>query len=175
MTQTKRKPFLTVHKLTTIAILSAISAVLFLPPFEIPVVLFYKLDFSTLPALLGGFAMGPLSGMIILAIKSALGLLHTTTNGVGEIADFLMGLAMVLPASLIYQHLRSRRGAVIGMIVGTVVAIVMAVLSNLYVLIPFYSVVYNMSLKEIIGMGQKLFPAIQNEWSFVLFITAPLT
>ena len=171
MTQNNRKSFVTTRQLTTIAILSAVAAVLFM--LEIPVVLFYKLDFSTLPALLGGFAMGPLPGTIILAVKSALGLLHTTTNGVGEIADFLMGLAMVLPASLIYRRIRSRKGAVVGMIVGTVVAIIVAAFANLYVLIPFYSVVFNMPVEAIIGMGQKLIPAIQNEWSFVLLITAP--
>lgn len=171
MTQNNRKSFVTTRQLTTIAILSAVAAVLFM--LEIPVVLFYKLDFSTLPALLGGFAMGPLPGAIILAVKSALGLLHTTTNGVGEIADFLMGLAMVLPASLIYRRIRSRKGAVVGMIVGSVVAIIVAAFANLYVLIPFYSVVFNMPVEAIIGMGQKLIPAIQNEWSFVLLITAP--
>lgn len=171
MTQRTRTPFLTTRQMTTVAILSAVAAVLFL--LEIPVVLFYKLDFSTLPALLGGFAMGPLPGVVILAVKSALGLFHSTTGGVGEAADFLMGLAMVLPASLIYRHMRSRKGAVIGMIVGSFVAVVVGVLANLYVLLPFYSVVFHMPIHEIIAMGQELIPAVKNEWSFVLLITAP--
>ena len=49
MTNAKRKPFLTTRELATVAILAAISAVLFM--IEIPVVLFYKLDLSHLPVL----------------------------------------------------------------------------------------------------------------------------
>ena len=107
---------LTTRQLTTIAILAAISAVLFMV--EIPVVLFYKLDFSNLPVLLGAFAMGPGPATLILLIKSLLGLLHTSSQGVGELADFLMGFAMILPAGLIYQRHKTRKGALIGLVDG---------------------------------------------------------
>ena len=107
--QSKR---LTTRQLTTIAILAAISAVLFMV--EIPIVLFYKLDFSNLPVLLGAFAMGPGPATLILLIKSLLGLLHTSSQGVGELADFLMGFAMILPAGLIYQRHKTRKGALVG-------------------------------------------------------------
>ena len=102
MTNTSRKPLLTTRELTTIAILAAIAAVLFMV--EIPVVLFYKLDLSNLPVLLGTFSMGPVAGTLILLVKSVLGLLHSSSQGVGELADFLMGFAMVLPAGLIYRR-----------------------------------------------------------------------
>ena len=117
---------LTTRQLTTIAILAAISAVLFMV--EIPVVLFYKLDFSNLPVLLGAFAMGPGPATLILLIKSLLGLLHTSSQGVGELADFLMGFAMILPAGLIYQRHKTRKGALIGLVVGTVAATIAGVL-----------------------------------------------
>ena len=81
MTTAKRKNLLTTRELSTIAILAAIAAVLFM--IEIPVVLFYKLDLSSLPVLLGAFAMGPLPGTLILLVKALLGLLHTTSQGVG--------------------------------------------------------------------------------------------
>lgn len=69
-------------ELATVAILAAISAVLFM--IEIPVVLFYKLDLSHLPVLLGTFAMGPVPGTLILLVKSLLGLLHSSSQGVGD-------------------------------------------------------------------------------------------
>ncbi|MFH1513355.1 MAG: ECF transporter S component, partial [Bacillota bacterium] len=94
------KKFFSTQRLTIIAILGAISIVLFLPPLQIPIVLFYKLDFSNIPVLLGTFAMGPLTGLIILLLKSAVGILFSTSLGVGELADFLMGAAMILPAGL---------------------------------------------------------------------------
>ncbi|NMD37142.1 MAG: ECF transporter S component, partial [Christensenellaceae bacterium] len=84
------------RQLTGIAILGALSSILFL--FEIPIVLFYKLDFSNLPVLLGTFAYGPLSGTFILLIKNLTGLLHTTSGGVGQLADFLNGIVFVLIA-----------------------------------------------------------------------------
>lgn len=170
MTQ-KQKGRIDTRKLATIAILAAIGTLLFL--IEIPVVLFYKLDFSNLPVLLGTFAMGPAAGTMILAIKSAIGLLHTTSQGVGELADFLIGLAMVLPAGLIYRANKSRKGALWGMLAGGVCATIAGVLANVYLLIPFYAVAYGMPVSQIIAMGQTLIPSLDTVWKFVLAITAP--
>lgn len=171
MTNPNRKAPLSTRELTTIAILAAISAVLFM--IEIPVVLFYKLDLSHLPVLLGTFAMGPIPGTLILLVKSLLGLLHTTSQGVGELADFLMGFAMLLPAGLIYRMNKTRKGAAIGMAAGTVVATIVAVLSNLYIMIPFYGTAYGMPVSAIVGMGAAIVPAVDSVWKFVLLITAP--
>lgn len=171
MTTAKRKPFLTTRELATIAILAAIASVLFM--IEVPVVLFYKLDFSHLPGLLGAFAMGPIPGMLILLIKSLLGLLHSTSQGVGELADFLMGAAMLLPAALIYRNNKSRKSAIIGMAVGTVTATLVAVLANMYIMIPFYGVAFGMPIEAIVGMGASVVPAVDTAWKFVFLITAP--
>ena len=171
MTTAKRKPFLTTRELATIAILAAIASVLFM--IEVPVVLFYKLDFSHLPGLLGAFAMGPIPGMLILLIKSLLGLLHSTSQGVGELADFLMGAAMLLPAALIYRHNKSSNSAIIGMAVGTVTATLVAVLANMYIMIPFYGVAFGMPIEAIVSMGASVVPAVDTAWKFVFLITAP--
>ncbi len=170
-TTTKRRKRISTNHLATMAILAAIAAVLFM--LEIPVVLFYKLDFSSLPVLLGAFAMGPGAGTLILAVKALLGLLHTTSQGVGELADFLMGFAMMFPASLIYQRNKNRKGAILGMAAGTVIATIVAVFVNLYIMIPFYSNVFHMPVEQIIGMGQALIPFVDTEVKFVLAITAP--
>lgn len=169
---TKRtRQSLSTRDVATIAVLAAISAVLFMV--EIPVVLFYKLDLSNLPVLLGAFAMGPVQGALILLVKSLLGLLHSSSQGVGELADLLMGLAMLLPAGLIYQRHKDRKGAIVGMAVGTVVATLAGVLTNLYLMIPFYGAAFGMPVAKIIAMGQSLIPAVDSELKFVLLITAP--
>jgi len=170
MTNTRKNRF-TTRELTTIAILGAISAVLFM--IEIPVVLFYKLDLSSLPVLLGAFSMGPVPGTMILLVKAALGLLHSTSQGVGELADFIMGFAMLLPASLVYKRVKSRKGAIIGMVIGTIVATVVAVLTNVYIMIPFYGAAYGMPVDAIVGMGAAIVPAVDSVWKFVWLITAP--
>ena len=170
MTQNK-KSFLSTRELSTVAILAAIAAVLFM--IEIPVVLFYKLDLSSLPVLLGAFAMGPVPGTMILLVKALLGLLHSTSQGVGELADFIMGFAMMLPSSIVYKRMKSRKGAIVGMVIGTVVATVVAVLTNLYIMIPFYGAAYGMPVEAIVGMGQAILPAVDSIGKFVLMITAP--
>ena len=169
---TKRtRQSLSTRDVATIAVLAAISAVLFMV--EIPVVLFYKLDLSNLPVLLGAFSMGPMQGTLILLVKSLLGLLHSSSQGVGELADFLMGLAMLLPAGLIYQRHKDRKGAILGMAVGTLVATLAGVLTNLYLMIPFYGVAFGMPVEQIVAMGQSLIPAVDSELKFVFWITAP--
>ncbi|MEG2251995.1 MAG: ECF transporter S component, partial [Clostridia bacterium] len=123
--------------------------------------------------LLGTFAMGPAAGTVILLVKSLLGLLHSTSQGVGELADFLMGIAMVLPAGFIYRRHKTHNTAVLGMAVGAVAATIAGVLSNVYLLIPFYGVAYGMPVETIIAMGQSLIPAVDSLWKFVLLITGP--
>ena len=107
------KKNLSVQYLTRIAVLTALASILFL--IEIPVVAFYKLDLSNLPVLLGAFSMGPVPGLIILLLKSLIGMLHSSSMYVGEMSDFIMGAAFVLPAALIYRRHKTRNTALIGM------------------------------------------------------------
>ena len=120
MSNTVKKPLLSAGTMTRIAILAAAASILFL--LEIPVVAFYKLDLSNIPVLLGAFSMGTVPGLIILGLKSAIGLLHSSSAGVGELADFIMGAALLIPASVIYHRHKTRKNALIGMLTGTLFA-----------------------------------------------------
>ena len=166
-----KTPVFTTANITRIAVLSALSAILFL--IEIPVVAFYKLDLSNLPALLGGFAMGPIPGVLILLIKDLTGMLHSSSMYVGELADFIMGAAIVLPSAIIYRRNRTRKGAMIGMVTGVVVAIVVAVLVNWQIMLPFYSTAFGMPMEAVVGMAQKAVPAVDSVWKLLLYVTAP--
>ena len=165
---TNRKSLLTTRDMATISVLGAIASVLFL--FEIvvfPAIPFYKMDFSNLPVLLGTFAMGPIQGLLVLAVKALLGLLHSTSGGVGELADFLMGAAMLLPVGLVYKHKKSRKTALLGMLLGTICAIIAAMLANYFILLPFFGV----TEEALVSMGSKLFPQVTNTVSFVIIVT----
>lgn len=162
---------LSVQYLTRIAVLTALASILFL--IEIPVVAFYKLDLSNLPVLLGAFSMGPVPGLIILLLKSLIGMLHSSSMYVGELADFIMGAAFVLPAALIYRRHKTRNTALIGMAVGTVVMIVVAVLVNWKLMIPFYMTTYGMPMEAVVGMATKAVPFVDTEWKLLLCVTAP--
>lgn len=167
--QTKKAD--TVFTLTRCGLLAAMAVILFY--IEIPIVAFYKLDLSVLPAILAGFAMGPAQGVAVVLMKDLVHLLGTSTSGVGELADFLMSCAFVIPASLIYRRCKSRKSAVRALAVGSTLMTVAAVLVNYFVLIPAYQVLMNLPLAAIIGMGAAVLPFISNTLELVLFITAP--
>ena len=159
-----------VFKLTRTAILAAVATILFF--FEVPVgVPFYKLDFSALPSILAGLAMGPLYGLATVAIKDLLHLLTSTSGGIGQLADFLMSGSLVVISSLIYQQHKTRARALIGLGVGTLVMAALGALVNYYIMLPFYTAF--MPMEEIIAAGTALIPAIDSKFKFVLLITAP--
>ena len=170
MSQTKKNAN-TMFNLTRCGLLAAMAVILFY--IEIPVVAFYKLDLSTLPAILAGFAMGPVQGIAVIIIKNLVHMLGTSTACVGELADILMSCAFVVPASLYYRRHKNRRSAMIAMLIGSVSMVVVSVLVNYFILIPAYQVLMNLPLEVIIGMGQAVFSFIDNTVKLVIFITAP--
>ena len=167
MSNTKTR--FSVGVMTRIAILTAIASILFL--IEIPVVAFYRLDLSNIPVLLGTFSMGAVPGLIILFLKSAIGLLHSNSAGVGELADFIMGAALILPAAFIYHRNKTRKNAVIGMIIGTLCTAIVGVLVNKFIMIPFYMGAFHMDMQGILDFARVT--GIDTEWKLLLLITAP--
>lgn len=159
------------RELTTIAVLTALASILFL--IEIPVVAFYKLDLSNLPVLLGAFSMGPVAGITILALKDLIGMLHTTSMYVGELADFLTGLVYMLPAALIYRAGKTRKRAVWGMVTGILLMIPASVAVNKWLMIPFFMSAYGMPMEAVVEMATKVLPFVDTEWKLLLFVTAP--
>ena len=166
---TANKPLLSVGIMTRIAILAAAASILFL--LEIPIVAFYKLDLSNIPVMLGAFSMGTVPGLIILALKSAIGLLHSSSAGVGELADFIMGAALLVPASMIYHRKKTRKNALIGMVIGTVCTAVVGVLVNKFIMLPFYMGAFHMDMDAIISFANV--SGVDSEWKLLLLITGP--
>ena len=152
----KQTKLLSVKNLVTIAVLSAVAAVLmylefplwFAPPF-------YELDFSEIPVLVGAFSMGPAAGFIIEALKIVLKLLlkGSTTMGVGDWANLLIGCALVIPASLIYMKNRTKKGAIIGLLVGTLTMAAVGCFLNAYVLLPTYAQAFEGAWHGFLVMG----------------------
>ena len=169
MSNTVRKPMLSAGNMTRIAILAAAASILFL--LEIPVVAFYKLDLSNIPVMLGAFSMGTVPGLIILGLKSAIGLLHSSSAGIGELADFIMGAALVIPASIIYHRNKTRKTALIGMLAGTVCTAIVGVLVNKFIMLPFYMGAFHMDMEGIIRAAKV--GAVDSEWKLLLLVTGP--
>lgn len=171
----KERKLLTTKNVVLIGMLGALSGVLML--FEIPLPFiappFYKLDAGDLPALIGAFSLGSAAGALIEFIKILIKLLFrpTTTAFVGEFANFVIGCAMVVPASAIYHFNRTKKGAQIGLFVGTVCIGAIGALVNVTVMIPFFSKV--MPLEKILALGAAIYPAIGSVWGLVLYCVVP--
>lgn len=124
-----------------IAILTAISFILyafvkFSLPFMFPS--FLDMQISELPALLAGFSMGPVSGCLVILLKCLFKMAMTSTAYVGEATDILMGVALVLPASIIYSLKKDKKHAFLGLLVGTASFVVAGIIVNRFISIPFY-------------------------------------
>ena len=113
---------ISVRKLTGTAMLSAIAYVLMFLDFSVPFMpSFIKMDLSELPALIGAFTYGPVAGVVICLVKNVIHLMITTTGGVGELSNFLLGASFVLVAGGVYRFKKSRKGALIGSVLGAFV------------------------------------------------------
>ncbi len=159
--------------ITRVGVLGAIAAVLAYIP-GIPVIPpIYKLDFSNVPALLGGFSMGPLQGLCILLIKDVVSLGNTSSMGVGELADIMTGAAMMIPAALIYKRNRTLKGALTGLLVGIVSTVVVGAVANYFIMIPFYVNVMHMPLETILAMIAQVIPPVDTLPKLILLATSP--
>ena len=164
------------RKIAVIGMLSAISVVLML--FEIPLPFapeFYKLDFSELPVLIGSFALGPVSGVLIELCKILLKLVikGTTTAFVGDFANFIIGCSMIAPAAIVYHKIKTKTGALIGLAAGTLVMTVFGSLFNAFYLLPTFAALYGMPLDAIVGIAHEINSNINSVGEIVLWAVVP--
>ncbi len=159
-----------------IGMFAAIATVLMLIEVPLPFApTFYKLDLSEVPVLIGGFALGPIAGILIELVKVLINLLinGTLTAGVGEFANFAIGCALVVPATLIYRAGKTRKNAIIGMVVGILVMAFIGAAFNGILLLPAYGKAFGMPIDALVGMGSAVNPLVTDLFTFCLFAVAP--
>ena len=168
---------LTTGKISMIGLFAAISTVLML--FEMPVPFappFYKIDLSELPVLIIAFAYGPVAGVMTEFIKILLKLVvkSTSTAFVGELANFLVGCSLVLPASVIYLENKTKKQAMLALGAGVLIMTVFGSAFNGIYLLPKFAQLFGMPLEAIVGMGTKINAAVTSVGTLVMFCVAPL-
>ncbi|OPJ63462.1 ECF transporter S component [Clostridium oryzae] len=127
--------------LVKMSLFSAIAVVLMYFDFPIlPAFPWLTTDFSELPILIGTFAFGPLAGVVMELVKNiAITLIKgTATAGIGQLANFIMGCALVVPAGILYSKNRTKKNAIIGMAIGAVTMAVVGAIANYFLLIPLF-------------------------------------
>ncbi len=165
-------------KMVMIANLSAISIILYLIGSFVPIFSFYfapflNIQFSNLPAIIGGFVMGPVAGSMVVVVRALVKLPFTSTGGVGELADLIIGVSTVVIASLIYRKYHTKKGAIYASIAGVITWTTVAVLANWLFLLRFYVNLYGFD--AVIGMlrGVDYINEDNFYWMFSLVIGIP--
>ena len=166
-----------VKKIAFIGLMGAVSAVLMLFRFPIPFMPpFLSFDLSGLMEMLGGFMFGPMAAACIIVVKILLQLVMqgSFSLGTGELQNLILSCSYVLPALIIYHRNKTKKMAITGMAVSTIFVSVMAVFTNLYLIIPFYVKLFGMSMDDIITMCRTVNPAMKNVTSMAVFGLLPV-
>ena len=168
------------RNMVLIAMLGAIAFILMFLEIPLPFIApaFYEMDFSEVPVLIGAFAMGPGAGVAIEFLKILLHILirGTSTAYVGELANFLVGCALVVPAGLLYRRGKTRGRALAGMVLGTVLMVAAGSLVNAYVLLPWYANHFFAGaggMEGILAVGAQVHAGAGTLMGFVLLCVAP--
>lgn len=172
LSMNKREFTLSVRTVTMTALLAAIAYIMAF--FEFPVPLspsFARMDLSDLPGLIGAFAYGPMTGVLIELIKNMLQLFSTSTGGIGELANFLMGASYVLTAGFLYKYRKTKKMALIACIAASIVMGVTAALANYFILLPLFETF--MPLVQLIVSFGEFLPFIKTKLDIVLYNAFP--
>ena len=166
-----------IRALAVSSIMGAVGFILMLLEFPLPFIIpnFIKFDFSDFPALVTAFAIGPLYGVLVSLIKNLLHLFVTSSAGVGELSNFMLGAVFCLVAGLVYKRDKNRTSAFIGCLSGSVAMGILSVVFNYYIVYPFYVGFFGMPMEAIIGMYQALLPAANTLIKALLIFNLPFT
>ncbi|MDD7646876.1 MAG: ECF transporter S component [Ruminococcus bromii] len=171
---TIQKSRINTRKIAMTAVMAAVATVLMFISFKLPFMpSFISLDFSELPALIASFTLGPLSGVAVCFVKNLVNLTQSMTGGVGELSNFIIGSAFVLPAGLIYKKHRNLAGAAIGSVLGALFMAVLGLFSNYFIVYPIYTNL--MPMEAIMGMYQVINPSVKTLWQALIMFNLPFT
>jgi riboflavin transporter FmnP len=159
-------------QLLTITLMAVISFIIMFLEMPLPIFPeFLKVDLSDLPALITGLALGPVAGILVELLKNVLHLLRTSTGGVGELANFLVGVALILPSSIIYKKNQNKKVLIMSLVAGILLMGLVGGLANYFILLPFYQ--NFMPMAAIIGLGSAVNPAIKDTFTLILYAIVP--
>lgn len=165
-----------VRSIAFIGLMGALSTVLMLLRFPLPFLPpFLSFDLSGVMEILGGYMFGPVAAFFIILIKLMLQLVvqGSMSFGTGELQGLILSCAYVMPALFIYHWKKSKKSAVMGMLVSTITVSVVAIITNLYLIIPFYATLFGMTMDDIIAMCSAVNPAVKDAATMVIMGIVP--
>ena len=169
-----KKKKVNIRTMTITGMLAAIAFILMFFEFSVPFMpTFIKMDFSELPALIGAFSLGPVSGAAICLIKNLLHLLTSNSGGVGELSNCILGFCFVIPAGMIYKWKKTRKGALIGSLLGALIMGAISVPVNYFIIYPLYTNLW--PIEAILSAYQAIFSGTNSLLQALLIFNLPFT
>lgn len=167
-----------IKNMVTIAIFSSISIVLYLTfKFSLPIFPeFLKLQFSNLALILGMFLLGRKGGITIVLIRTIVVLPFSGTFFVGELADLIIGISIVLIGTHLYDKNKTKKGAIISLVGIALTWVMVSLIANYFMLIPFYINLMFGGNEEVFVSMLKVIPNVTSEnylWKYILFGALP--
>ena len=174
----KKKNTITTKFIARTGLFAAMSIILYIVPgltFGVPFFpAFLEFHFDEVPALIAGFAYGPLSGFFVILVKTLVKLPFTSTMGVGELADFIYSSAFIIPAAIIYKKHRSVKGALVALLIATLIQVLTSSLITSFLILDFYIFMMGFPKGAILGMCQAANPRITSlGWTFWAYVGVP--
>lgn len=174
----KNKSKYSAYVLCSTALMGALAAVLQLFEFPMPFIVpdFVKFDFSDLPVIMSAFLINPISGVAVCLIKNVIHIVTSSSAGVGELANFLIGAPLALGAGYIYRLKKTKGGAILACVVGSVLMGLISIPVNYYITYPFYINAMHFPLEAILGKYNEINPDFSMDlWSCLIFFNMPFT
>ena len=165
-----------VRRLAMAAMMGAVAFVLMYFSISIPVLSpFAEMELAAVAELIGGFILGPLGAIEIIAVKLLLKIVFkgSVSMMTGELQNLILSLSFVLPAVIFYRRHRTKKGAAAGLAIGAVTSVIVAIFTNLYIIFPFYIKLYGMNWDAIVGMCAAANPWIKDIPTMVAFSVVP--
>ena len=162
-------------KMVLIALFSSVAAVLMFLDFSVPLApSFVKFDLSELPVILGGYLLGPASGVIIIILKLTIKLIlkPSSTMFIGELSNFIASLTYMLPAVLYYRRNKTLKSAIISLSLGTLISAIIVTVADYFVIFPLYAKLF-ISMEAIIKAGNAINKNIDSLLSLMLISIFP--
>lgn len=135
---------------------------------------FLRLDMSSFATLVAALALGPLAGVLTELVKNLLDFFFGSNSaGIGQLANFVIGSAFVLPLGLIHSRSKNVKGFLIGAAAGIISMTLVGMAFNYFVFIPVYAKVLGVEQSAFVGMAQKVNPNITDLKTLIILAIAP--
>lgn len=165
-----------IKEIAFIGVLGAASAVMMLFRFPIPFLPpFLSFDLSGVMEMLGGYMFGPMAAFFVILVKIMvqLSMQGSFSFGTGELQSLMLSCTYVLPAVMLYQRKKTKKMAIAGMALSTLLVSGVAVLTNLYLIIPFYAKLSGLTMADFVAMCTAVNPAVKSAAEMVILGIVP--